>query len=247
VTPKPPKIELMGQLRSAPWVLGYDSRLHRGCKPLAMNSVALRVAIFLFCVIGCGGKVLDEGSEGGASTGSGSGAAAGGGAAGTSAGGNSVSAPGTPTATPGNGAGGAGGRGGPATGGTGSAGSVDAGSASFGDGGIVCMSAAGCPPGEVCCGVGLTSTACVSGPCPSSTPLGSLQLCASTAECLMKGRICSAIVPNIPVKICGGADAGFGPPMACNPAACTNMCMGARCCTAANACGCVSSGTVACR
>jgi hypothetical protein len=55
-----------------------------------------------------------------------------------------------------------------------------------------CTSSAGCLPGQVCCSEGsLTTTSCQAGPCPDVGD--GMQLCATSAECLTKGDVCTSV------------------------------------------------------
>ena len=81
-------------------------------------------------------------------------------------------------------------------------------------GGLACTSAAVCASGQVCCGAITMTANCQAGPCPS-TPIGPIQLCATSAECFMAGDTCGplAVDPSLPVMVCnapvGAADAGI--------------------------------------
>jgi len=74
------------------------------------------------------------------------------------------------------------------------------------DAGATCTSAAGCLPGQVCCGDANTSTNCQAGPCPF------LQVCSLAAECFIPGATCGALTtaPSLPISVCGtpGSDGG---------------------------------------
>lgn len=100
-------------------------------------------------------------------------------------------------------------------------------SSSGGTTGAVCMNAAECPTGQVCCGTISLSTACTSGPCPM-TPLGPVQLCTSSAECRTPGAQCGPLprLPTLPVKSCNvpTIDGGI----------CSTTCTG--CCDAQGVC-----------
>jgi hypothetical protein len=80
------------------------------------------------------------------------------------------------------------------------------------------------PPGLVCC---ITSTqptsACLPSPCPSATPIGPVQLCATTAECAA-GDVCAplTIAGTLMIAMCTPLDAGNPPP--CGPQTCTGGC-----------------------
>ena len=105
-----------------------------------------------------------------------------------------------------------------------SGGTMFGGSASSGSGGtsgIQCVSSAGCPAGEVCCGMISMTTSCQRGPCPS-TPIGPIQLCGTAAECTF-GDTCGPIpqAPTLPVKICA-------PPQDAGAPSCATTCTG--CC-----------------
>ncbi|MGO9837609.1 MAG: hypothetical protein ACLP1X_25755 [Polyangiaceae bacterium] len=67
-----------------------------------------------------------------------------------------------------------------------------------------CTSAAGCLPGQVCCGESGLTTSCQTGPCPNVAGLGAVQLCATAAECLTVGDVCTS-TPSI-----GVGSMGFG-------------------------------------
>jgi hypothetical protein len=79
------------------------------------------------------------------------------------------------------------------------------------DTGVTCTSASMCPTGQICCGSISMLTNCQTGACPS-TPIGALQLCASSAECLTAGDTCGPIAaaPTLPVMICNPGTAPTG-------------------------------------
>ncbi|MGO9836824.1 MAG: hypothetical protein ACLP1X_21735 [Polyangiaceae bacterium] len=105
--------------------------------------------------------------------------------------------------------------GGSASGVSSSSGSSSGGSASSGGttGGLTCMSAEVCPSGQVCCAAITMTTNCQAGPCPS-TPIGPIQLCATSVECFTPRDTCGplAVDPSLPIMVCNAparaADSG---------------------------------------
>jgi hypothetical protein len=67
-----------------------------------------------------------------------------------------------------------------------------------------CTSSAGCLPGQVCCGEGNLATSCQAGPCPDVGGVGGMQFCATSAECLTVGDVCTSVASQ------GIGSMGFG-------------------------------------
>ncbi len=75
-----------------------------------------------------------------------------------------------------------------------------------------CMSAAVCGTGEICCGVSPEGSACQAAPC-GSTPLGPIQLCATSAECIPATDVCqvnAALMAALSISIMTCQAAGDG-------------------------------------
>ncbi len=185
------------------------------------------LVIFAVATTACGGKLLTSSEPGAdassAARGNGNGSQ---GDDTTSSGGGNGSG-GSGGSVGGSGSGGGSSSGGGAFGGSSSSGAQGGSSSSGGTpGGVTCTSAAGCRTGTVCCGTIQMTTTCQVGPCPSS-PIGPLQLCASTAECVVRGDTCGPIAaaPTLPVKICNAPTAAQN---------CTTTCTG--CCDASGTC-----------
>lgn len=91
-------------------------------------------------------------------------------------------------------------------------GGADAAFDDSGDSALSCTSSAACMTGQVCCGTINSTTQCQVGPCPT-TPIGPLQLCTSSSECLPAGGTCGRVpaAPTLPIMICHASfDAGPG-------------------------------------
>lgn len=93
----------------------------------------------------------------------------------------------------------------------GSGGAANGGTGTLGWPNATCVSS--CPIGQVCCLTILPSVSnlppvmasnCQTGPCPSQPVFGSLQVCSSTAECLVTGDYCGPLpgLNWIPGMIC---------------------------------------------
>jgi len=79
-------------------------------------------------------------------------------------------------------------------------------------GGATCTSKAQCTGPQVCCGGTSFTASCQAPPCPS-TPLGPVQLCSSSAECVNPGDQCLPLsIPGVmlPVQVnrCTPSDGG---------------------------------------
>jgi hypothetical protein len=79
------------------------------------------------------------------------------------------------------------------------------------------------PPGLVCCITSIQPTsACLPPPCPNGTPIGPVQLCASSSECA-SGEVCGplTIAGSFMIAVCTPLDAGTPP---CGPQTCSGGC-----------------------
>jgi hypothetical protein len=171
------------------------------------------IALTMFAS-GCGGRLLAVPAPGDASSGGDGGVSV------------PIGAPGSSSDSGGSSTGG----GSASSGGRASNGGSASGSSgsSSGGSGMTCHNAAECPNGEVCCLEIPMTTYCQLGPCPQ-TGVGTLQLCASAAECL-GGDTCGPApeAPTLPLKIClrPAADGGL--------AWCASRCVG--CCDTDGSC-----------
>lgn len=186
------------------------------------------IALITLALSACGGKLLAVAGAGDASSGVGDAGAVPVANTGSSTGGVGPTSGGSASSGGSTIGGSASSGGNPIIGGSTSGGGSVGGGSSSGVSGVACTNSAACPAGEVCCGTIMMTTACQSGPCPS-TPIGPIQLCTTAAECFVRGDTCGPIpqAPMLPVMICSPSTGATAP-------SCATTCSG--CCQPDGAC-----------